>query len=437
MDNIDDIEINGDSKKALDLMENSNNNVFLTGRAGTGKSTLVQHFRNTTKKKVVVIAPTGVAAVNVRGQTIHSFFKFGIDITLNMIRNQNEEGGIYKNIDTIIVDEISMVRADLFDCMDKFMRLNGKQKDQPFGGVQMIVVGDLYQLPPIVTSESEKVFRTYYKSPYFFDSKVFSKTNFFVIELQKIYRQSEPVLIDILNAVRLGKVEEHHMEVINKRHCEDLDESHSSHIHLVTTNGMADQINNGKLAEIDDELHSFDASITGKFQERSCPTNERLFLKKGAQIIMLNNDSEKRWINGDLGTILDIDGWGGDATITVKLEENGKEYQVTLYKWEMIKYFFNKQTRQIDSKVIGTFMQFPLRLAWALTIHKGQGKTYSHVIVDFGRGTFAHGQAYVALSRCKSLEGLVLRVPLQREHIRVDSRVVEFMERCGGQEGVS
>lgn len=421
------LEINDDFRKALELMNVTNNNVFLTGKAGTGKSTLLQHFRETTQKRIVILAPTGVAAVNVGGQTIHSFFKFGIGITPSTVRNLHEEDSIYKNIDSIVVDEISMVRADLLDCIDKFMRLNGKDKNKPFGGVQMIFVGDLYQLPPVVTWEEEEFFNTHYKSPFFFDSKVFPKTNFYMIELKKIYRQSEEGFIDILNAVRLGKIEDFQLEAVNKRHSTELNDSHKNHIFLVSTNDMATNINNRKLATVKNELFTFEALITGKFN-RNFPTNEELSLKKGAQVLLLNNDREGRWVNGDLAIVKEIDDFNN--CITVTLQENGKEHVVTPHQWEMIKYSYNSHSEQIDSEVIGTFTQFPLRLAWALTIHKGQGKTYRQVIVDFGQGTFAHGQAYVALSRCRSLEGLVLRTPLQRSHVLVDERVVAFMEKC-------
>lgn len=422
----DKIEINKDFELALDLMNNSTENVFITGRAGTGKSTLLQYFRDTTEKKIVVVAPTGVAAVNIDGQTIHSFFKFGIGVTPNTVRNINDKSGIYKNIDCLVIDEISMVRADLIDCIDKFMRLNGKHKSQPFGGVQIIAVGDLYQLPPVVTREDEELFKTFYSSPYFFDSKVFSKTNFNVIELQKIYRQTDQNLIDILNAVRIGEVGDKQIEDINRRHCDELTEEHDSHIHLVTTNSMADSINARRLSGIEGKVYSFRSRMTGKFQ-RNFPTNDELFLKIGARVMLLSNDSEGRWINGDLAEVMDVN--EVTNTITVKLEGDSEEYDVTPYEWKMIKYFFDKKSQRIDSESVGTFVQFPLRLAWALTIHKGQGKTYSHVIVDFGQGTFAHGQAYVALSRCKNLEGLVLRVPLQKEHVIVDKRVLEWMGR--------
>jgi ATP-dependent exoDNAse (exonuclease V) alpha subunit len=428
------IEINDEFKQALHLMNETNENVFLTGRAGTGKTTLLNYFRETTKKNIVILAPTGVAAVNVKGQTIHSFFKFGIDITPDRVQNlhqddESEEVDIYKKLDTIIIDEVSMVRADLLDCVDKFMRLNGTDRKKPFGGVQMIFVGDLYQLPPVVTGDDGDLFETYYQSPYFFSSKVFDKIGFRFVELTKIYRQTDHNLIEILNAVRLGTMTEDHLKVINSRHCPMLSHEHNLHVRLMTTNAMADSYNEARLRELKGDTCIFMGFITGKFK-RNFPTNLELKLKKGARVMMLTN--EERWINGDLAEVIEVN--DDDNEITVKLEDGGAICNIVPHKWEMLRFYYNKASKRVESEVIGTFTQFPMRLAWALTIHKGQGKTYSHVIVDFGRGTFAHGQAYVALSRCKNLEGLVLKRPLEHNHVMVDERIVEFMNACEGQQ---
>ena len=426
-----DIELNEDTLTALNLMESTNENIFLTGKAGTGKTTLIKYFKENTKKKIVILAPTGVSAINIGGQTIHSFFKFGISVSPVSIKKlANSTSAIYKNIDTIVIDEISMVRADLLDCVDVFMRLNGKDKNSPFGGVQIIAVGDLFQLPPVVTSYEQEMFSSYYKSPYFFDSKVFEEADFKLIELNKIYRQDDSKFIEILEGIRSGKIKDSHLDLLNKRHSEGFEEGvdpsiFADYIFLVTTNAMADAINIGRLNQLESSKVVFKGKKTGIF-DRNLPTNEDLILKEGARIMMLNNDHEGRWVNGDLGTVIKINEFKGE--IYVRLE-NGKEYLVPKYNWEMVKFSYDKDFDSVDTDVVGTFSQFPIRLAWAITIHKGQGKTYNNVIVDFGRGTFTHGQAYVALSRCRSLEGMILKTPLVRRHIMIDERVNSFMNK--------
>lgn len=430
------LELNDETLEALNFMESTKQNIFLTGKAGTGKTTLIKYFKNNTKKKVVILAPTGVSAVNIGGQTIHSFFKFGINVTPVSVKKATGSGSIYKNLDAIIIDEISMVRADLLDCVDRFMRLNGKDKNSPFGGVQIIAVGDLFQLPPVVTSYEEEMFSSYYKSPYFFDSKVFAESGFKLIELNKIYRQDDSKFIDILEGIRSGNIKDSHLDLLNKRHQDPLNEdidpsAYSDYIFLVTTNAMADSINNGRLNELESAKIVFKGRKTGMF-ERNLPTNEDLFLKENSRIMMLNNDKEGRWVNGDLGTVTKIN--EHKQEIYVRLE-NGTEALVPKYTWEMIKFSYDKDFDSVDTDVVGTFAQFPIRLAWAITIHKGQGKTYNNVIVDFGRGTFTHGQAYVALSRCRSLEGMILKTPLIRRHIMIDERINTFMKKMNDGKG--
>jgi len=423
------IELNDETLIALNSMESTSQNIFLTGKAGTGKTTLLKYFKENTKKKVVILAPTGVSAVNIGGQTIHSFFKFGINVSPVSIKKATGSTAIYKNLDSIIIDEISMVRADLLDCVDMFMRLNGKNKNLPFGGVQIIAVGDLFQLPPVVTSYEEEMFSSYYKSPYFFDSKVFIDADFKLIELNKIYRQDDSKFIDILEGIRSGNIRDSHLDLLNKRYQDPMDENldpsiFNDYIFLVTTNAMADAINNGKLNELESNKIIFKGKKSGMF-ERNLPTNEDLALKENARIMMLNNDKEGRWVNGDLGTVTKINEYKQE--IYVRLE-NGVEALVPKYTWEMVKFSYDKDFDSVDTDVVGTFAQFPIRLAWAITIHKGQGKTYNNVIVDFGRGTFTHGQAYVALSRCRSLEGMILKTPLIRRHIMIDERINKFMQ---------
>jgi len=431
IDNIN-IELNNDFKKALHFMEDTHENVFLTGRAGTGKSTLLQYFRDKTKKNTVVLAPTGVAAVNVKGQTIHSFFRFYPGVTVdNIKKSPNYRRRVYKNIDTLVIDEVSMVRADLLDCVDAFLRLNGPDTNLPFGGIQMIFVGDLYQLPPIVPSDEEEIFKTYYNGPYFFNAKAFNKLSLFnkspfrFIELKKIYRQKDKEFIKILDAIRKGKATDKHLGIINKKVDKSFNGSFDDfYVHLTSTNYMAEKINANKLYQIKKEPHEFKGTIEGDFSKGYLPTNENLVLKEDAQIMMLNNDSSKRWINGDVGKIIKIE----EQSIFIELSDGRKE-TVVPYTWKRVHYFYNESEKYIDSEIAGSFTQYPIKLAWAVTIHKGQGKTFDKVIVDFGRGTFASGQSYVALSRCTSLDGLILKTPLEQRHIFTDKRIEKFLAK--------
>lgn len=428
------IELNSDFKEALRLMEDTNENVFLTGRAGTGKSTLLQYFRDNTKKNAVVLAPTGVAAVNVKGQTIHSFFQFAPGVTVHNIRKvQGSRRRIYKNINTIIIDEVSMVRSDLLDCVDASLRINGPDKNLPFGGIQMIFVGDLYQLPPVVPSDEAEIFETYYDGPYFFNAKVFDNLQLFnnspfrLIELKKIYRQKDKEFIKILDCIRKGEATDEHLEIINKKVDQNFSGSADDfYVHLTSTNYAAERINAEKLSQIKNKYHEFEGTVSGEFTKGYLPTNETLVLKEGAQIMMLNNDSNKKWVNGDVGKIIKIE----DENVFIELTDGRKEIVVP-YTWKRVKYFYNESEGHIDSQIAGSFTQYPIKLAWAVTIHKGQGQTFDKVIVDFGRGTFAFGQSYVALSRCTGLEGLVLRTPLEQRHIFTDERITEFMEKFG------
>jgi ATP-dependent exoDNAse (exonuclease V) alpha subunit len=418
-----------EAQQALQLFEGAEEPVFLTGRAGTGKSTLLQYFRATTKKKVVVLAPTGVAAVNVRGQTIHSFFGFSPDITPEKVRERHErERALYKSLDAIVIDEISMVRADLLDCIDAFLRRNGRSDRLPFGGVKMIFIGDLYQLPPVVPSEEAALFSSVYPSPYFFDARALRRCGLHVVELTRVYRQRDTAFIAVLDAIRTAGVSPQALALLNTRYTRaPLADERA--IHLVPTNAQADRINSDRLARLPGQETVWRGEITGAFARAHLPTGELLSLKPGARIMMCANDQEGRWINGDIGVIRSIDPGrqGGDA-ITVALE-NGRYSRVARYTWEVIRFSYDAAQDRIVTETIGAFTQYPLRLAWALTIHKAQGKTFERIIVDFGRGTFAHGQAYVALSRSTSLEGLVLRTPVEPRHLFIDRRVREFFAR--------
>ena len=433
------LDLNEQFTRAYELMENSRQNLFITGKAGTGKSTLLQYFRSRTRKNVVVLAPTGVAAVNVRGQTIHSFFGFKPDITpeaISSIRIRKAKKNMYRKIAALVIDEISMVRADLLDCVDAFLKLHGPDKNSSFGGVQMILIGDLYQLPPVVGKEEKILFgeksggsgKTMYSSPYFFDAKALENFPAELIELEKIYRQKDHDFIGLLNAVRNNSVTEKHLEILNKRVIPGFKSAQDElYIHLTTTNDLADQINRQRLDALKGREYHYDAQFNGDFDGKSLPTQEELDLKVGAQVMLLNNDQAGRWINGTIGKIIDVQE-NPESLDVIEVElPQGEKVDVTPFTWEMFRFFYNKETDALDSETVGSFTQYPLKLAWAVTIHKSQGKTFSKIIVDIGRGTFSHGQVYVALSRCTSLEGLVLSKPILKKHIFMDWRIVQFM----------
>jgi len=424
-----DVTFSKESKRVLDLFENTRNNIFLTGRAGTGKSTLLKFFRATTKKNIAVLAYTGIAAVNIQGQTIHSFFKFGPNITEDRVHKlHGEEAELYRKLDAIVIDEVSMVRADFFDCIEKFLRLNGPFPGKAFGGVQMLLIGDLYQLPPIVKESEKEIFKKHYRSQFFFDAKNYNNSQFEKIELTHIYRQSDQAFIEILDAMRLCKTTDAHITKINKRFFKEIDSkvSNDFRISLVTTNAMANDINIAKLAQLPGNSKIYHGIVNGEIKEKNLPTEQELTLKERAQIMLLNNDPRKRWINGDLAKIVRLD----ESSVRVLFEDNTFD-DVGFYKWETVQFVYDEQEKKIESEIIGSFTQIPMRLAWAVTIHKGQGKTFDGATIDFGNGTFASGQAYVALSRCRSLEGLILRSPLEHRHIFIDPRINEFMQNSG------
>ncbi len=421
------IDLNDQFRRALDLMEDGRRNVFITGKAGTGKSTLLKYFRQTTKNRIAVLAPTGVAAVNIQGQTLHSFFGFKPDITLGKIKKSAYiDYELYNALDAIVIDEISMVRADLLDCVDKFLRLV-LAKNKPFGGLQMIFIGDLYQLPPVVTGKERELFRSHYKSQYFFDSAAFNGIEMEFIELEKIYRQKDEEFIRILNAVRNNTVTDKEVCAINRRLAPDFRPGKNRfYITLTTTNVLADEVNEKELSNISAKEFHYTGKIKGNFDRSSLPTETDLKVKVGAQIMLLNNDPNGRWINGSVGKIIDIRRNGKKDTILAELRD-GRTVDVEPYTWKMFNMVYNKDTKTIDSETTGSFTQYPIRLAWAVTIHKSQGKTFDNVIIDLGKGTFSHGQVYVALSRCTSMDGIVLKKPLSKKHIFMDWKIVKFL----------
>jgi len=437
------IKITPEFAKALDLMENTDKHIFLTGRAGTGKSTLLHLFREKSKKNMAVLAPTGVAAVNVKGQTIHSFFGFKPDITYEKVKRVDKNQELYGRLETLVIDEISMVRADLMDCVDKFLRLNGPYRDRPFGGVQMILIGDLYQLPPVVTSDERNIFASRYESPYFFSANAFAfdQSNLFgedmqltCIELSEVFRQTDLDFIDILNAVRSNKLSDIHLSRINARVLEkEKVRSGEMEMYLTTTNAEAAMINQKELDKLKSDEFIFSAEKEGKFDLKAMPTEPELAVKIGAQIMMLNNDPGGRWINGTVGKVENID-FDDDAKsycVYARLSD-GERVKIFPHTWDMYAYHFDAAEGKIESEEVGSFRQYPFRLAWAVTIHKAQGKTFDKVVLDVGRGTFSPGQLYVALSRCRTLEGLTLVRPVQRRHVFLDIRVDQFLGKHFG-----
>lgn len=425
------LDLNPQFKRALHLMEETHQNLFITGKAGTGKSTMLDYFCGETKKRPVILAPTGVAALNVKGQTIHRFFNFYIDVTPEKIQNKKtrpRKPKLYKKLNAIIIDEVSMLRADLLDCIDVFLRMYGPNKSLPFGGVQMIFVGDLYQLPPVINYKERDIFQNHYATPYFFSAKALESAELEIVELETVYRQKDKHFVSLLNKIRNNSVDDADIEELNQRHIElterPKDNDHT--ISLTTTNKSADEINEMHLQALDSNVKSRKAVIGGDFSKEYHPTAIDLQYKVGAQIMMLNNDQNKRWVNGSIGTIESLkrdNGWTKHPN--VRLHDNNELVSVHPFMWEV--YQFSVQGDAIVSEPAGSFTQYPFRLAWAVTIHKSQGKTFEKVDIDIGRGAFASGQTYVALSRCTSFEGIRLKVPIKKHDIRADPRIYKFL----------
>lgn len=424
------LEINDQFKKAIDLMNDTRKSLFITGKAGTGKSTLLDYFCAKSKKRPVVLAPTGIAALNVKGQTIHRFFNFYIDVTPQRIKEKKtkpKNSKLYKNLKTIIIDEVSMLRADLLDCIDTFLKMYGPEPKEAFGGVQMIFVGDLYQLPPVVTSKEKDIFTTHYKTPYFFSAHAFRNFEIEIIELEKVYRQKDPAFIELLNKIRNNSVEDKDIIYLNSRNIENnAIDANKFYITLTTTNKKADEINDMHLEKLRGKSFHSTAEIKGDFGKEYFPTATELNFKPKAQIMLLNNDQKKRWVNGSIGIIESVKkDEERQEYLKVRLQANDSLVSVYPYIWEVYRFTFDG--RSIISEAIGTFTQYPFRLAWAVTIHKSQGKTFDDLIIDIGTGTFVTGQMYVALSRCTSFDGIALKVSIKKHHIRTDYRIFDFL----------
>jgi ATP-dependent DNA helicase PIF1 len=423
------LDLNREFRRALELLEGSRRHVLVTGRAGTGKSTLLRYFLQTTRKRAVVVAPTGVAAVNVGGQTIHSFFGFRPDVTPDRVSQLLVPGGresVYKRLEVLVVDEVSMVRADLLDCVDRFLRLNGPQRNRPFGGVQMAFFGDLYQLPPVVTGSERQALQAVYETPYFYSAKAFHDLDVEPVELEKVYRQQDAEFLEILGAIRNGSVTDDHLERLNRRVDPTFDPAPDQlYVQLTATNRLADAVNRDQLLRLRGRPYVFLGLLEGQFGGDHAPAPVQLEVKVGAQVMMVNNDAQGRWVNGTVGRVVAVP-VPDDPVVLVELED-GTEVEVTPHTWELFSFYVERG--ELRSRVVGQYTQLPIALAWAVTIHKSQGKTFDRVVIDIGRGAFAPGQVYVALSRCRTLEGIVLRRPIERKHVWVDYRIVKFLTR--------
>ena len=415
-------DICGEFKEPLELIEDSYKHLFITGKAGSGKSTLLRYFKDITKKNVITLAPTGIAAINVEGQTIHSFFSFPLGfIQKEQIKKlYRAKKKIIQNLDLILIDEASMVRADMLDAIDYSLRINRKEMNIPFGGVRLIMFGDVFQLPPVVERSLKPLIKQHYGHSYFFNAKVIDQIKLHRITLNRIYRQTDEEFIDLLGRIRLNKCNSEDISMLNAR--ANAGNIKDDCVTLTTTNKDAEKINNSFLEKIDSKQYYYPATITDKYKSSMYPTEALLSLKKGARVILLNNDKEKRWVNGTLATVAAV------TKESVKIRIEDEVYVLERFTWEKIRYTFDDFTQEIKQETDGSFRQYPLKLAWAITIHKSQGQTFEKVIIDIGHGAFSPGQLYVALSRCRSLEGITLDKPLSLDDVIIDKNVYSFSD---------
>lgn len=440
--NLENIDLdNLEFQNAWNLIRNTRRSVFLTGKAGTGKSTFLKYICANTNKEHVVLAPTGIAAVNVGGQTMHSFFKIPFKPLLpddpdfsprrirKTLRYSAQKVKLIKKLQLIIIDEISMVRCDIIDFIDKVMRIYSGNMREPFGGKQLLFVGDIFQLEPVVTRDMRDILRRYYNQFFFFNAKVFGRLGLIPIELRKIYRQTDSSFIALLDRVRVSHASKSDIQLLNSQYDPDYKEVDEKFVMtLATRRDTVDSINDAHMQALETPEYTFTGVVTDVFPDNDLPTSKELTLKRGAQVIFIRNDKEGRWVNGTLGKVLTVDEDG----IVVELE-NGGSYVLEQEVWENVQYSYDEKEKKVVENVVGTFRQYPIKLAWALTVHKSQGLTFNNIVIDFAGGAFSSGQTYVALSRCTSLEGITLLKPLSERDIIVNTAIVDFSRQFNNQ----
>lgn len=410
------MESNNDIELARKIIEQTGASLFLTGKAGTGKTTFLRNLRTSSRKRMVVCAPTGIAAINAGGVTLHSFFQLDFGVYIPGMKREGkgrvafskEKIRIIRGLDLLVIDEVSMVRSDLLDAVDSVLR-RYRDRTLPFGGVQLLLIGDLQQLPPVVVEHERQLLEANYRSPYFFDSHALQQLDYVTIELSKVYRQSDSNFLDLLNAVRDNRADSEVLRRLNERYVPGFNPDDSEgYVRLTTHNHLANMVNDRRLAALQGEAHEFEAKVSGNFPASSYPADLKLTLKEGAQVMFIKNDTgmDRRYYNGMMGKVTTID----DEGLVVTPDDGSDPINVEPVEWENTKFVVNEETNEINEKTDGVFCQIPLKLAWSITIHKSQGLTFDRAIID-ASASFSHGQTYVALSRCRTLEGMVLERP--------------------------
>ena len=428
------MEMNEESILAWNIIEKTSANLFLTGKAGTGKTTFLKQLKEKSPKRMVVLAPTGIAAINAGGMTIHSFFQLSFSPYIpgttfgsgeqKRYQFSKLKRNIIRSIDLLVIDEISMVRSDLLDAIDSVLRQYRKRHDLPFGGVQLLMIGDLQQLAPVVTAQEEQLLKEHYDTPFFFSSNALKQVGYLTVELKKVYRQQDEQFISLLNQIRENRASDATLQALNQRFIPNFEPpKNSNFIRLTTHNAPAQQINEQQLAALPSRAFSYTAEVEDNFPESSYPADFMLTLKPGAQVMFIKNDPLHRFYNGMIGEVIGVKPDEEGDKIIVRSKDSDEEFELEKMEWVNAKYTINEETKEIEETVEGKFRQYPLRLAWAITIHKSQGLTFEHAIIDASH-SFTHGQTYVALSRCKTLEGMVLSQPLSRGAI-ISSQTVD------------